>query len=91
MWVGRAQSLFDAFKKYIPEVEEVTVGRVLEVYCDKRLSNRNRTDMLEVFHTIPGFSPASIGDGLFHCIFVGQLEQLCNGIKLADARGLICK
>lgn len=91
IWVVRAQSLFNAFKKHIPEVEAVTVGRVLEVYCDKRLSNRDRTDMLEVFHAIPGFRQNSIDDGLFHYIFVGQLEYMCGGLKLADARGLICK
>lgn len=91
IWVGRAQALFSAFQKHIPEVELMTPGMLLEVYTDKRLSNRDRLPMTEVLHLVAGFRPQSIGDGLFNVSFLRQLEYLCGGLKNADDRGLIRK
>lgn len=92
IWTGRAQEILNAMRTRLDgNISLLTAGRVLEILHDKSgwVVAEEQEILRGILTSYPGYMVTSAESGLYHHVFVRQLELVCDAARNAYAYKLI--
>jgi hypothetical protein len=91
MWTAKSQIMLDAIRPHLnhDEIKYLTAGQVLEVLHDNTgsVSQETKLAICGVLSTCAGHEASP--NGVYHYVFIRQLEYLCETLKKAHEMHLI--